>query len=549
MAAKPGVESYDAVVVGSGFGGSVTACRLAQAGRDVLLLERGRPYPPGSFPRTPRQVRSDAFWRPRDGLHGLWDMWSFPRLGAIVSSGLGGGSLIYANVALRKDEATFADDEHERWPVSSVDLAPHYETVEKMQGAAPYPSDREPYASTPKTNALLDAARQVGLDAFRPNIAVSFAGPGEPPGTPLEREPNVHDAPRYSCRLCGECIVGCQYGAKNTLDYTYLSAAQQAGATIRCCCEATLIAPRDGGGFTLRYRQYLPAKDGHRPELLDPTDEPERTVQAPIVVLSAGTLGSTRFLLANRASLPRLSPRLGTSFSSNGDLLFFVRGADRYLDPSTGPTITATARVGDRESPSGREFFLQDAGAPAASEWLWQAREVPEDLWRLRRTLRRRIGARLRGDRDTSVGAVLSEALGPVRESAAMLPLLGMGRDLPGGRMTLHDETLRVSWDDRESRAFFEGMEATATAMCRALGGRMWRPGGRFARLMTVHPLGGCPMGTNPRQGVVDSFGRVFGADGLYVADGSIMPGPVGANPSLTIAAMAERIAAGIVAA
>jgi cholesterol oxidase len=545
MAAEP----FDAIVVGSGFGGSVTACRLAQAGRNVLLLERGRPYPPGSFPRTPREVRTGAFWRPRDGLHGLWDLWSFPGLGAIVSSGLGGGSLIYANVALRKDETTFGGDEHESWPVSYADLEPHYATVEAMQGAAPYPADREPYASTPKTNALLDAGQRIGLEAFRPNIAVRFAPDGAPPGTPLDPAPNVHGAPRYSCRLCGECIVGCQYGAKNTLDYTYLSAAQAAGATIRCCCEATLIAPRDGGGFTLAYRQHLAAKAGHRADLLDPTDDAERTVAAPVVVLSAGTLGSTRLLLANRPSLPRLSPRLGTSFSGNGDLLFFVRGADRWLDPSTGPTITATAKANDRMSPSGREFFLQDAGAPAASEWLWQAVEAPSDLWRLRRTLWRRLGRRLRGDRDTGIGGVASDALGTGRESAAMLPLLGMGRDVPGGRMTLHGDDLRVSWNDGDSRAFFDGMEATGRQLCRALGGRMWRPGGRFARLVTVHPLGGCPMGANPHAGVVDSYGRVFGADGLHVADGSIMPGPVGANPSLTIAAMAERIAAGIVAA
>jgi cholesterol oxidase len=541
-------EHFDAVIVGSGFGGSVMAYRLAEAGMRVCLLERGKPYPPGSFPRDPIGMKEN-FWDPSAGLYGMFNVWSFQHIESLVSAGLGGGSLIYANVALRKDEATFADDEHERWPIGFDDLAPHYATVEEMQAVAPYPADREPYASTPKTNALLDAAARVGLEAFRPNIAVSFAPEGAPPGTPLDPAPNVHEAPRYSCRLCGECIVGCQYGAKNTLDYTYLSAAQRAGATIRCCCEATLIAPRDGGGWTLTYRQHLPAKAGHRADLLDPTDEPVREVHAPVVVLAAGTLGSTRFLLSNRPALPRLSPRLGTGFSSNGDLLFFVRGADRYLDPSTGPTITATAQARDTMSPSGREFYLQDAGAPASSEWLWQAVEAPADAWRLRHTLWRRLGARLRGNRDADLGGVAGEALGTARESAAMLPLLGMGRDIPGGRMTLHGDDLQVSWNARESREFFDGMEATGRQLCRALGGRMWRPGGRYARLVTVHPLGGCPMGRNAHEGVVDSHGRVFGADGLHVADGSIMPGAVGANPSLTIAAMAERIAAGIVAA
>ncbi|MEA2320951.1 MAG: cholesterol oxidase [Solirubrobacteraceae bacterium] len=551
MAAEATAERFDVVVVGSGFGGSVAACRLAQAGRRVLVLERGQPWPPGSFPRTPREVRSDGFWRPRSGLHGLWDVSSFSGLDAIVSSGLGGGSLIYANVMLRKDEETFVDDEHERWPISYADLEPHYETVEAMQGATPYPTEFEPYASTPKTAAVFDAAARLDLEAFRPDLAVTFAaGDGAPPvpGAPLPPQPNVHGAPRFTCRLCGECCVGCQFGSKNTLDFTYLSAAQAAGAEIRTCCEATLMHPRGDGRWTLRYRQHLAAKAGHPDRLLDPTDEPEREVDAGAVVLAAGTLGSTRLLLRNRAGLPRLSPRLGTGFSANGDVLLFVRGADRWLDPSYGPTITASVRVGDAGSPSGRGFFLQDAGAPVGTEWLWQAAEAPADLWRLRRTLWRRLGARLRGRRDTNLGGVLAEGFGSTRESAAMMPFLGMGRDIPDGRMTVDGDELQLSWREAPSRAYFEGLEATGGAIARALGGRPWRPGGRLQRLVTVHPLGGCAMGANGREGVVDSLGHVFGAENVYVADGSIMPGPVGANPSLTIAALAERIAAGIAA-
>jgi cholesterol oxidase len=315
------------------------------------------------------------------------------------------------------------------------------------------------------------------------------------------------------------------------------------GARIRTCCEAVRLEDRGARGWEVAYRQHLPAKPGHPPHLLDPSDRPDRVVRARQVVLAAGTLGTTRLLLANRAGVPPLSPRLGSGFSSNGDVLVFVRDADRWLDPSTGPTITASIRARDPASPSGRGFFLQDAGAPTASEWLWQTAEALPDAWRLGRTLRRRLGARLRGRRDASLSPVLAEAMGTARTSAAMVPLLGMGRDVPDGRLTLHGERLALSWRERPSRAFFEGLEAGAEGLARALGGRLWRPGGRFARLISVHPLGGCPMGDERSGGVVDEYGRVRGARGLYIADGSIMPGPVGANPSLTIAALADRIA------
>jgi cholesterol oxidase len=512
-------EHYDVVVVGSGFGGSVVACRLAQADASVLVLERGQPWPPGAFPRTPRQWRG-ALWAPRQGHHGLYEDHHFKGLDSVTASGLGGGSLIYANVMLRKDPKTFAAD---GMPLAPEELDRHYDDVHEMQRAVPYPWE----ARTPKTRALLEAARTAGLRAELPPLAVAF---GKRPGEPFDDgSANLHGAPRETCRLYGACDVGCQYGAKQTVDFTYLSAAVKAGARVHTCCEAYALDPgRDG--WRVRYRQHLPARDGHPEHLLDPVADAEREVLADRVVLAAGTFGSTGLLLRNRAVLPGISRRLGRGFSGNGDLLLFLLNADRYLDPSNGPVITASVRVPDAESPSGRGFLVQDAGAPAFSEWLWQGLEAPGDLLR---ALRRRSAA---------------EAFGTARASAAMAPLLGMGRDVPGGRMELRGDRLALTWRGQASRAYFEGLEATARRLGQALGGRVIRLGGPFARLLSVHPLGGCAMGRSAADGVVDSYGRVFGCERLYVSDGSILPGPVGVNPSMTIAALGERIAKELVA-
>ena len=154
---------YDAIIVGSGFGGSVTAYRLAEAGRRVLVLERGRPYPPGSFTRSPYRAR-ESFWDPARGLTGMYHYWSFKGIDALVSAGLGGGSLIYANVFLRKDEHWFVKEDvndggYEYWPVNRAELDPHYDRVEQMIKLQRYPFDHEPYAATPKTIALQGGGR------------------------------------------------------------------------------------------------------------------------------------------------------------------------------------------------------------------------------------------------------------------------------------------------------------------------------------------------------------------------------------------------------
>lgn len=554
-------ETFDAVIVGSGFGGSATALRLAEEGWSVLVLERGRAYPPDSFPRTPRGYGRN-FWDPAENLYGMFDVWSFRRLDAVVSSGLGGGSLIYANVMLRKPERWFVQeggpgDAYEHWPVTAEQLEDHYDRIEALLGATPYPYGEEPYASTRKTAAFREAAELGGLDCHLPNLAVTFAGADgrNVPGAPVEPPvPSLHGLPRSTCTLCGECDVGCNVGAKNTLDHTILSAAAVAGAQIRTCCEVRTLTPQPGGGWEVGVREHEAARIGHATEW---PGAPAH-VRARHVVLAAGTLGTNHLLLRHQGLLP-LSPRLGDRVSANGDLLAFAvnarhdDGRPRALDPSRGPVITSTvvvpdARDGDDGDTADRGFYVQDGGYPVWAEWLTHLVDVPGDLWDFRRTAVRHIVDGLRKRRDTNLSAEISAMLGDARTSAGTLPLLGMGRDLPDGRMTLNGKRLECDWSIDASRAYYERMVATMRELAAGMGAELTDTAiGEMDRLAASHPLGGCAMGREPWEGVVDDQGRVFGCDGLHIADGSVMPGPVGPNPGLTIAALADRFAVGMV--
>jgi cholesterol oxidase len=558
-------EEWNTVVVGSGFGGSVVAHRVAEEEKEVLVLERGQPYPPGSFPRSPRDF-GRAFWDPDEGLHGMFEIWHFSGLDVICASGLGGGSLIYANVMLPKDPDTFAKEDlaaggREHWPITAQDLEEHYAHVRAVQAPQRFPEAREPYASVGKARAMREAARALGLELEPTELAVLFsATPGADPrpGDAVDDgSHNLHGRPRSTCRLCGECDVGCNFGAKNTLDYTYLTRARESGAEIRTCCEVRTIEPLDGGkqGYRIGYRQHLYARDGHPDHLRDPTDEPWRTLVAKRLVLAAGAVGSPRLLLANRAALPGLSRALGTRVSANGDAIAWLRHASsprsdgrpgpRYLDPSHGPVITTSVKVPGPRSNSGREHRIQDAGAPVLGDWAWEALELPKLPWRLRRTIARMVYRSILGRADTNVSAELAGAFSD--DPARLLPLLGMGRDVPDGRYVLDGDRLDLNWSPKPSKAYYDALSASFQDVAEALGGSLLKhPKGILNRTRTVHPLGGCAMGEDERFGVVDSRGAVFGWPNLYVADGSVMPGPVGANPSFTIAAFADRVAEGI---
>jgi cholesterol oxidase len=533
-------QHYDAAVVGSGFGGSVMAYRLADAGLRVCLFERGDAYPPGAFARRPREMRRN-FWDPSEGCHGLFDVWSFRGLEAVVASGLGGGSLIYANVLLRMPERWFrrldGENGYKPWPIDREALEPHYDAVESMLCAQRFPLGR-PYHA-PKSVALRDAAKARGLAWELPKLAVTFAADGsvaEPAQLLRTGPPNLYGAERYTCRLCGECDLGCNYGSKNSLDLTYLSAAAARGAEIRIRHEVRSFRPLDRGGYEIGYVEHDPFAAGRR--TLTRRLRPRR-VTARQLILAAGTLGTTYLLLQNHAHFPRIDRAvLGARFNGNGDLLAFATERDegrhhRSLDPSYGPVITSAA-VGEQD---GRFMCIEDGGYPDGVSWMIQAASLLS-----RRKLGfawRYLSGLLGSTSDSNLGAELSAVIGP-----GSLPLLGMGREMPNGRMYLRHGRLAVSWRMRRTKSFFRALNREMKGLTGHMDAHfVANPLSYLRRVVTVHPLGGCSMGRNPGEGVVDGNGEVFHYPGLYVVDGAAMPGPVGVNPALTIAAFADHSA------
>jgi cholesterol oxidase len=588
-------EHFDAIIIGSGFGGSVMAYRLAQAGLRVCLLERGKAYPPNSFPRAPYDLGKN-FWDPSEGYYGMFDAWSFKGSGALVSSGLGGGSLIYANILIRKDPKWFITENrdngvYESWPVTYEDLEPHYEHVEKMMNVQKYPLKHEPYNNTPKTLAMIEAEGKLSsVPGFDPkwthkwiplNLAVSFrtrhvAGPDDdapdnPPimGAQLQEEyPNYHtvqakrEMPRSTCRLCGECDIGCNYGSKNTLDYTYVTAAihqKPYPAEVRTLCEVKEIAPLNGKGYAVDYIQHDLQNAGKK---LKMSQQPRIKITCDRLIISAGTFGSPFLLLNNQKNFPGLSKKLGSRFNVNGDLLSFIvksmetkngKCAPRRLDPSFGPVITSAIRIGDTldgDGDQGRGFYVEDGGNPYLLSWVSEVGGIPAAIPRLFKFLRMMAKYRLGLSNDADLSSEVASLLGPADESMSSFPILTMGRDYPNGNLYLKDGLLECDWKIKKSQDYFDRVVRVGRSIAKAINAEfIENPPYEFLhQVLTAHPLGGCPMATDESEGVVSSYGEVFNYPGLYVADGSIMPGPVGPNPSLTIGAMSNRIAEHIIA-
>lgn len=551
-------ELFDAVVVGSGFGGAVMAYRLSEAGLRVLVLERGKSYPPNSFPRAPRDL-SKNFWDPSNGLYGMYNLWSFRGSGAIVSSGLGGGSLVYANVLIRKPDKWFVYEDPDSgaytpWPVTLADLAPHYERVERMIGVEPYPGQAAPYAGTPKMLAFEEAARTMNRELTPIPLAVSFRRtPADPPviGAPIDEPyPNLHGMPRSTCRLCGECDLGCNFGSKNTLDFNYLSAAARLGAEIRTLCEVKEMAPDAPHGYQVRYLVHEPENyEGRKRNTSDPSLL--RTVRSKYLILSAGSLGSAFLLLKNRGAFPALSAELGKRYSTNGDMLSFLVKATRLdngkrvprnLAPYFGTAITRGLAIG-ADDPVG--FLLEEWGNPYFISWIVELSGIFGFLRRALTFLKLDLAYQFGFALNANISSAISAVFGESTTSMSSVPTIAMGQEPPAGTFSLVDgKYLDLVW--RESKPFYARLTAHLREVAAALGAEYKdNPALRFNfhQFMSAHPLGGCSMGLTKQQGVVSAGGEVFDYPGFYIADGSVLPGPAGVNPALTIAALADRFA------
>jgi len=538
-------SEFDVVVIGSGFGGSVMTCRLAEKGYRVCLLERGQEYGFNAFPRRIHELKR-AFWDPKDGLDGLFEVRSRPDsdICTVTASGLGGGSLIYSNVLIPMDEELFVG-----WPggINRSVLEPYYEKVLETMQAAPYPFDDPYYADTPKSAALKNAAGKLQQDpeatapphGFFPHLAVWFEG-----AFPGEQSANAHGVLQSRCIKCGECNIGCNIHAKNTLDLNYIARARNASrlgpqntpADVRTNAEAVDITPV-GDGYSVSYRDTQ--------EAADPV-----TLRAGKVIVACGSIGSAGLLLRLKRSnsLPRLSDALGKNWCGNGDLLGMMLKAGTQIVPTMGPVITYAVKYDYRPYPDGfpHQIYIEDAGFPAFLAW-YVASNIPSArnildriklIWRfITRLFRRRP--------EINIGDDIARMIdndGLIRRT---LILLGMGRDRSDGEVVLDAEgDPSVKWNTEGSELHIDRQKREMKRIADALDGHfLVNPLTYLDKLISVHPLGGCVMADDPAHGVVDPYGEVFNYPGLYVVDGSIVPTSTGPNPSLTIAALAERIA------
>ena len=507
-------QRFDFIVIGSGFGGSVAAYRLAQKGYRVAVLEKGRRYQTKDFPATNLNLRKSV-WMPRLGLLGIQALTLLRHVLVLHGVGVGGGSLVYANQLITPDDAIFAKP---GWTPGNWKerLEPFYREASRMLGAVQCPS-------IGNADRILQAVgiELRGEDTFHINpVGVYF---GEPDKSVPDPYFGGEGPERTGCRLCGACMIGCPNGAKNTLDKNYLYLAEKLGVQVIPECEVVDVQPLASGGYEVltRTSHGLPRRN--------------KSFHAAKVVFSGGVMGTVDLLFKCKqsGSLPALSDRLGDFTRTNSEAILGVDSRDKSMDWNDHVAITSGIYPD-------AETHIEVVRYNKGSDMMYAIATVLTDGGgKLPRVLRffgnilRHPYQFLRGlwifgqSARTSVILVMQASENYLRLHRTRL---GLASSLPpkGERIPTY-----IPIANQVTRKMAEKM-------------RGYPKGSWFEVLLdaptTAHILGGCVMGETAAQGVVDAQGRVFGYPGLYVADGSVVPVNLNANPALTITALSEYI-------
>lgn len=529
MASRAPDEQFAVAIIGSGYGAAICAARLSgrlSAGQRICILERGREWLPGTFPDTfrtaARQSRQKLTGRGQGSVNnplGLYHITMNSEVNTLSGSGLGGTSLINANVALKPDQDVFRQ---ECWPAALRERAvldPYFERAARMLGLARTPADQ-----TGKVLSRRDAAERLnprpGFFDLSP-LAVTYDaryldGEGK----------NPHGMIQRPCTLCGDCITGCNVGAKNTLVTNYLPLAKARGTEMYTQVEVVSI--RAGEGV---YHLQVVLRDDSAGDMR----EIPLTISSRLVVLAAGSPGSAEILLQSRACGLEASPALGQRWSFNGDTIgFVIRPRHNAPIGGVGTNADGLQRVG----PTVQTSLNYNRRPDLRHRLLVQEAAIPHAV--------KNIFSLLLQDRDLDHSMIM----------------LGMGHDGAQGRLIWKENRWQIDWPDLRDSHYRKMVFHDFSELAEAHGGWYKRLRMFGDTLVSVHPLGGCGMSDDPYSGVVNDRGQVFdwrrGAatdtaglpavyPGLYVADGSVMPTSLGVNPLMTICAVSERIAEQIV--
>ncbi len=540
-------EVYDVVVIGSGYGGSIAASRMARAGKSVCLLEKGREIRPGEYPEKELEALKEFHVESEKGSkgkeNGLYQFSVHKDISVFSGSGLGGTWLVNANVSLPPEEWILQD---EIWPeeIRKDNASLLYKGIDRARNILqpnPYPENKDGYGLLPKLEALKESVKETGGEFKLTPINVRF-----------EDGKNAVGYEQKKCTNCGDCVTGCNEGAKNTTLMNYLPDAVNFGAEIYTEVAVSRLKQNERGEWLIYYKVIDRGTNKFGSH--------EQFITANHVFIGAGSLGSTKILLQSKEAGLSISDQLGQRFTGNGDVLGFAYNADQQIpgigigskEPNDkfvapGPCITGVIDM-RKCTPKENGMVIEEGVIPGALSAVLPATFV---------TLSKLFSK----DTDKGFGDFLAEKMREIKSLVGgaykgalrnTQTFLVMCHDDGKGEMELADGKLSLKWPGVGKLPIIDIVHENLTKAAKALGAHaMKNPSWNKLTdydLVTVHPLGGCPLGNGGATGVVNHMGQVYKDNSstevysnLIVCDGAIIPRPLGVNPLLTISGLAER--------